>query len=168
MSFATDFQGKHSLVGGGHADAEDACHGTLCTRCRGDVQQMAVYQCRTSRMLQGNRWARHNCRMSDFVVCIYTHTYTHMLLNAHRTLPDTKRRDRTRQLPTGQSCYVRGSTTRRDTTTQKSGLVVSDLTTLDTCAKARFLFCRVTSCRRSLYISRFSCVSICRVMFAEH
>ena len=46
---------------------------------------------------------------------------------------------------TKKSCNVRGSTTRRDTTRQKSGLVVSDLTMLDICAKARL--CLVVSRR---------------------
>ena len=82
--------------------------------------------------------------------------------NAHRTLHDTTRHDTTRQPPTRKSCNVRGSTTRRDTTRQKSGLVVSDLTMLDICDKARFLSCRVASCRRPPHITRFSCRGLSR------
>ena len=86
----------------------------------------------------------------------------HSLFNAHRTLHDTTRHDTTRQPPTRKSCNVRGSTTRRDTTRQKSGLVVSDLTMLDICDKARFLSCRVASCRRPPHITRFSCRGLSR------
>ena len=64
-------------------------------------------------------------------------------LNNPHTLHDTIRRDTTRQLLTRKSCNVRVSATQNDTTRQKSGLVVSDLTMLDIYDKARFLSCRV-------------------------
>ena len=66
----------------------------------------------------------------------------------------TTRRDNFRQ---ENRVMCGGSTTRRDTTRQKSDLVVSDLTMLDICDKARFLSCRVASCRRPPHITRFSC-----------
>ena len=110
-------------------------------------------------------------RMHIFLIVFYF--IRHMIMSdsekfekssayAHRTLHDTTRHDTTRQPPTRKSCNVRGSTTRRDTTRQKSGLVVSDLTMLDICDKARFVSCRVASCRRPPYITRFSCRGLLR------
>ena len=72
-------------------------------------------------------------------------------LNVALCPPHITRHD-TRQLLTGKSCNVRGCMTPCDTTRQKLGLVVSDLTMLDICNKARFL-----SCRRPPHITRFSC-----------
>ena len=60
----------------------------------------------------------------------------------------TTRHDTTRQLPTKKSCNVRGSTTGRDTTRQKSDLVVRDLTMLDICDITRFC------CRGRLVVTR--------------
>ena len=87
--------------------------------------------------------------------------------NAHRILHDM-----TRQLPTRKSYNVRGSTTRRVTTRQKSGFVVSDLTMLDICDKARYLSCRIALCRRPRTLHDFlvgSCVFMSRrVMCGGH
>ena len=91
------------------------------------------------------------------------HNTRFSFIYAHRTLHDTTRRDTTRQHPTGKLCNVRGVHDTTRATRQKSDLVVSDLTMLDICDKARFLYCRVASSRRPPHITRFSCPS-CRVV----
>ena len=83
---------------------------------------------------------------------------------AHRTLRDTRR-----QLPTRKLCNVRGATTQRDTTRQKSGLVVSDLTMPDICDKAPFLSCLVVSSHRSPHFLVGSCLLVsCNVRCGGH
>ena len=89
---------------------------------------------------------------------------------AHYTTPrDTTPRDNPRQ----ENRVMCGGL-QHDTTRQKSGLVVSDLTMLEICDKARFLSCRVASCRRPPHITRFSCrglsrrVASCNVQWALH
>ena len=62
---------------------------------------------------------------------------------AHRTLHDATRHDNSRQENRVMCGGLRHEVTRQD----KTGLVVSDLTMLDTCDKARFLYCRVVDPR---------------------